>query len=194
MKAALIIFVRNPRLGKVKTRLAAAVGKQQALEIYQQLLTHTFLISRDLDLEVDRYVFYDTFADTEDLWDNALYHKLVQQGSDLGDKMKNATGLLFELGYNRVILIGSDCLELSKGDIEDGFTALDEYDFVLGPAQDGGYYLLGMKKFTSAIFEGKKWSTDSVYMDTIDQLNAMKLSFFTLRMLRDVDKIGDFTT
>lgn len=192
MKSALIIFVRNPRLGKVKTRLAAAVGKQQALEIYQQLLTHTFLISRDL--QVDRYVFYDTFADTEDLWDNDLYHKLVQQGSDLGDKMKNATGMLFEKGYDRVILIGSDCLELSKGDIEGGFGALKDHDFVVGPALDGGYYLIGMKKFTPAIFEGKKWSTDSVYKDAIDQLIAMKLSFFTLRMLRDVDEIGDFTS
>lgn len=189
MNAALIIMVRNPQLGKVKSRLAASVGPDEALKIYKWLLAHTLAVTKDL--EADKFIFYDQFIDPEDLWPNSIYKKMMQQGEGLGVRMKNAFNVVFGLGYDQVILIGSDCFEISSEDITLGFESLKTFDFTIGPAIDGGYYLLGMRFYCPAIFEEKKWSTESVMEDTLIQVRTLGHSCQILRELRDVDEVGD---
>ena len=189
MKSALIIFVRNPVLGKVKTRLAATVGQEKALEIYTTLLTHTRKIS--INLCCDKFIFYEDFVNENDLWPNDVYQKYVQQGSDLGDRMKRAFKQLYDDGYEKGIIIGSDCYELLANAIENAFHLLSENDIVIGPATDGGYYLLGMKKFIPQIFDDKKWSSETVYLDTINELEKLDCKFCSLELLSDVDVESD---
>ena len=105
----LIIFVKNPQLGKVKTRLAATIGDHRALEVYVKLLKHTVAITREL--EVDKVVFYSEFIDKNDLWHNSVFLKQLQSAEDLGLKMMAAFDWGFQSGYQEICIIGSDCLE-----------------------------------------------------------------------------------
>lgn len=190
MKKALIIFVRNPELGNVKTRLAATVGAESALEIYKELLQHTYEIA--LATDADRFVFYVDKIAQADLWETRGFVKRVQAMGDLGGKMKAAFNELFSEGYNNVVIIGSDCLELTTNMIHKAFELLEMNDVVIGPARDGGYYLLGLKKMVAPIFENKQWGTEHVYNDTIAGIENAGLSFATLPVLTDVDTEEDW--
>lgn len=190
MKNALIIFVRNPELGKVKTRLAATIGNKIALQVYNDLLSHTCKITKDLLL--DKYAFYNQQAIGEDLWSKNGFYRKEQKGISLGEKMENAFEMLINEGYEKIIIIGSDCFELDESLISKAFEQLDKYDVVIGPANDGGYYLLGMKKIYSFLFRNKKWSTDSVCSDTLHDIQEQNLSCFQLPVLTDVDTEEDY--
>ncbi len=190
MKQALIIFVRNPELGKVKTRLAADVGNEKALDIYKQLLEHTFNITSQVI--ADKFVFYHKEIVLDDMWNAAGFHKKVQAAADLGDKMKAAFQEVFDAGYKKVIIIGSDCLQLTPAIIKSGYSMLQEKDTVIGPAKDGGYYLLGMRIMHEFIFENKKWSTASVFSQTLAELKQHQLSTGLLQELTDVDTEDDW--
>ncbi|MEP7229891.1 MAG: TIGR04282 family arsenosugar biosynthesis glycosyltransferase [Ginsengibacter sp.] len=189
MKSALIIFVRNPVLGRVKSRLAVTLGDEKALAIYKALLYHTHLIT--ISLAADKYIFYEDFINNNDLWENDIYGKLLQEGDNLGSRMKNAFAYLFEKKYRKIIIIGSDCYELSEGIINNAYDLLTENDLVVGPASDGGYYLLGMNTFISLLFDNKKWSSDSVYADTINHAKSLHYKFTSLKLLNDVDVESD---
>lgn len=185
----LIIFYRNPELGRVKTRLAATVGDEKALAIYLRLASHTRSIATEVDC--DRVVWYSNFVDTEDNWPNQLFKKEVQQGSGLGSKMDFAFEHAFRQGYSRVCIIGTDCLELTEAIVKDAFDKLKNHDAVLGPALDGGYYLLGMKRLHQEVFKNKTWSTDSVFSKTIEDFKKLNLSYYLLQSLTDVDEEKD---
>ncbi|MGQ0738082.1 MAG: TIGR04282 family arsenosugar biosynthesis glycosyltransferase [Bacteroidota bacterium] len=189
MKDALIIFTRNPVLGKVKTRIAEAVGEKEALGIYKALLQHTHDISTAVD--ADRYVFYSDHIQLGDLWKDNRYHKFLQAGQTLGSKMQDAFSRMFAKGYGKAVIIGSDCYELTADILKKAFEGLNTNDAVIGPAKDGGYYLLGMKKLITEIFENKKWSTASVYSETISDLEKAGFSYATLPLLNDVDRVED---
>lgn len=189
MKQALIIFVRNPVLGKVKSRLAATVGEERALDIYKKLLLHTHTISKNL--AVDKFIFYEDFLNEKDIWENDIYKKFLQQGAGLGDRMKQAFGKLFSEGYEKILIVGSDCYELTTSMLKDAYNALSMTDLVIGPASDGGYYLLGMKEFIPALFDNKSWSSETVYVDTINQASHLNYTFASLITLNDVDVESD---
>lgn len=184
---ALIIFTRNPELGKVKTRLASTIGDEKALAIYKELLLHTMETTRNL--EGDVFVFYDKKIEENDIWPNETYHKFVQSGEDLGEKMQNAFQKLFDLKYQNCIIIGSDLFDLNEKLISDAFQILDLNDVVIGPAEDGGYYLLGLKKIIPEIFKNKKWGTSSVFEDTIKDLENLKIEY--TKKLNDIDTFED---
>ena len=185
-KKLLMIFVRNPELGKVKTRLAKTVGDKRALEIYNDLLQYTRDVSTNCTSE--KAVFYSHFIDDFDGWSNVVYQKFVQEGgNDLGVRMHNAFKLAFEKGYDIVVLIGSDCLELSTNDIEEAFFSLEKKDVIVGPAKDGGYYLLGMNKLYHQLFENKTWSSENVLLDTLLDIENLNLTYQLLDTLSDVD-------
>ncbi|MEO5603135.1 MAG: TIGR04282 family arsenosugar biosynthesis glycosyltransferase [Cyclobacteriaceae bacterium] len=188
-KSLLIIFYRNPKLGKVKTRLAASMGNQKALDIYRKLSLHTRSVTEGLN--VDKIVFYSDAIDLMDIWPNAIYLKAMQEGEGLGQKMQNAVVAGFETGYTSICIIGTDCLELTPEVITEAFEELESVDAVIGPATDGGYYLLGMKKPHSQIFSNKNWSTHSVLRETIDDFEALNLLYVKLEELRDVDTEDD---
>jgi rSAM/selenodomain-associated transferase 1 len=189
VKKGLILFVRNPVLGQVKTRLARTLGNEQALRIYRHLLAYTHSITKELDC--DKFVFYADAVTDHDLWENDQYHKRLQSGAELGQRMQHAFTALFQAGYERVIIIGSDCLELTAEIIQKGFLQLEEKDVVIGPSLDGGYYLLGMKHLRPALFQGKTWSSASVLADTIADCLEHTLSHSLLPQLNDIDEEKD---
>ena len=186
-KKALIIFTRNPELGKVKTRLAKSVGDESALEIYKFLLKHTVAITKNLN--VDKYVFYSENIHRDDIWDSEIFRKKLQTGTDLGEKMQNAFSELFEMGYEKVLIVGSDIFELDQSDIENAFEVLQTTETVIGPATDGGYYLLGMKELNAAIFQNKNWGTATVLEETLADLRQKK--YVLLEERNDVDYYQD---
>ena len=188
-KPLLIIFYRNPEAGKVKTRLAATVGNRRALEVFRKLSLHTKQVTENLD--TDKIVFYSDAIDLMDMWPNALYLKSLQQGKDLGERMKLAFAAAFETGYTSVCIIGTDCFELTTEVISRAFQALDRTDAVIGPARDGGYYLLGLNNLYPEPFRNKQWSTGTVFRETIRDFDALGLQYVILPVLRDVDTEDD---
>lgn len=190
MKQAIIIFVRKPELGKVKTRLAASVGQEKALEIYKELLQHTH--NAVLNVAADKFIFYTEAAEENDLWSEKDFIKKTQAFGDLGHKMKTAFAEVFVAGYEKVVIIGSDCLQLTEEIIIEAFEKLSTHEAVIGPANDGGYYLLGMKKLLPFLFENIEWSTEQVYSQTTDSLLQRNISFATLITLIDIDTEEDW--
>ena len=190
MKDALIIFVRNPELGKVKTRLAATVGDKQALDIYCHLLNHTMEQARKID--ADKFVFYHQQITADDIWNRNGFYKKLQIGASLGDKMKAAFDEIFKASYTKIMIIGSDCLQLNSTIINVGFGLLDGHDTVIGPATDGGYYLLGMKKNYGFLFNNKIWSTETVFDESMKDMQQHHLSSGLLPLLTDIDTEADW--
>ena len=188
MKKAIIIFVRNPELGKVKTRLAKEIGDEKALEVYTELLQHTHAITSHLDC--DRFVFYTDYINENDLW-NESFEKRLQEGKNLGDRMLLAFFELFQQGYSKIVIVGSDCPELTSFIIEDAYDKLDSSDVVIGPSTDGGYYLLGLTKLIPPLFAHKQWSTDTVLEDTINDIALLRKSYSLLTELTDIDTADD---
>lgn len=189
MNRLLIIFVKNPEIGKVKTRLAKAIGEEAALAIYLKLLSHTHEIVDSL--AYDKAVYYSKFVDTEDYWENKHYKKHLQKGKNLGERMNNAITDSFNAGYDSVCLIGTDIYELTTEVIKNAFSKLDSHDVVIGPAKDGGYYLIGMKKPHPEIFELAQWSTPNVFSETVKLIEKQKLSYDLTRLLNDIDNVED---
>ncbi len=137
-------------------------------------------------MDVTRFLFYSNEINFADDWSAADFQKEVQANGDLGDRMKAAFTRAFE-DHGRVLIIGSDCASLTTEIVEAGFAALDKSDFVMGPAMDGGYYLLGMNEYTPALFEAVPWSTETVGQMTLDRIKAMGKSCFLLPELSDID-------
>ena len=181
----IIIFLKNPEKGKVKTRLAASIGDDQALEVYNKLVEHTLVVVDPL--QVQKYVFYDEELGNNSFSLNHEFKKYIQKGRDLGEKMSNAFKTVFAEGVDKAIIIGSDCPEITTELISRGFSKLNENDIVIGPASDGGYYLLGMKKLYSDFFINKEWSSTSVLADTVIDVQRLDLSFYPLPVLSDID-------
>ncbi|NJW53111.1 TIGR04282 family arsenosugar biosynthesis glycosyltransferase [Salinimicrobium oceani] len=186
-KDLLLIFTRNPEAGKVKKRLAATIGNEAALNIYLHLLAHTAKITRELHAE--KWVFYSEEIPQEDIWDKDIFSKKLQQGSDLGERMENAFRSGFEAGFRNIIIIGSDLYDLSKEDLEMAFLELQQAEAVIGPAKDGGYYLLGLKSLSSKIFKKKNWGGSSVFTSTLTDLKNHKLT--QLEPRNDIDRFED---
>lgn len=186
-KKLLLIFTRNPELGKVKKRLAAGIGVKSALEVYNYLLQHTLEITKNLPVE--KWVCYSEEIPEEDIWPTGAFRKKLQQGKELGERMEKAFSEAFEAGYKKVVIIGSDLFDLREEDLKMAFLVLNDHDYVLGPAQDGGYYLLGMKKETPQLFYNKDWSTNKVFKQTLNDLKQEKVKLLPVR--NDIDTFED---
>ncbi len=186
-RSLLLIFTRNPELGKCKTRLAATVGDEAALQIYIHLLDHTAEITRNL--KVVKTVYYSEDIWPNDLWDNTVYHKKLQHGADLGARMENAFREGFAIGYKRIVVIGSDLYDLSEEDLNQAFELLTTHDVVLGPASDGGYYLLGMTEPYPELFLEIDWGGPTVFADTLSRLSNKKTALLETR--NDIDVYDD---
>lgn len=185
---SLIVFIKNPILGKVKTRIAATTGEIKALEIYKQLLEYTQKTS--LAFSGDRLLFYDGSVQNDN-FSEADFLKMSQKGKDLGQKMYNA--LSYALGYcEKVVLIGSDCPTLTNKIIDESFEILNTNDVVIGPSKDGGYYLIGMKNAIWDIFNDIDWSTNKVLNQTISKLKKANKTYKLLEELSDIDTEKDW--
>ena len=186
-KNLLLIFTRNPELGKVKTRLAKTIGAEKALAIYKFLLAHTKKVTEKI--ACDKAVYYSVKVREDDLWNGEIYQKKQQLGEDLGIRMQNAFQDAFANGYEKVLIVGSDLIDLSEEIIEKGFLQLASNDVVIGPAEDGGYYLLGMKSVHPNVFKNKNWGTSSVREETLNDLKDKKVHL--LNELNDADVLDD---
>lgn len=187
-KDSLLIFTRNLIYGKVKTRLAAGIGNDEALMVYQSLIKHTASVTKNID--ATRIVYYSEFIATGDAWDNT-YLKNVQKGADLGERMSNAFNDVLNAGNTKSVIIGTDCCDLTEAIITEAFEALSKYEVVIGPAVDGGYYLIGMKSHLHQLFENMTWSTDTVLSETIARCNKLGSAYFLLPVLNDIDDEKD---
>ncbi len=181
----LIIFAKNPVLGKTKTRLAKTIGHENALKIYLHLLEHT--AKETLKVPVTRHIYYASFIEKDDIFPDGEFIKNIQKGGDLGERMYEAFKDLFGQWAEKVVIIGTDCPELTGDIMNDAFAKLDHTDAVIGPAEDGGYYLLGFKNLKKDFFINKQWSSENVLLDTILDFNKLDLKYELLTPLNDVD-------
>ena len=188
-KQAIIIFTRNPELGKCKTRLAKTIGNEAALNIYKYLLEHTANITASV--HVDKFVFYSEQIIQNDLWNAAIFNKKLQQGQNLGERMEHAFVELFQQGYNKIVIVGSDLLDLNSNIVNEAFHKLNHHDVVFGPAKDGGYYLLGLSKMQPCIFHNKPWSEANLLEVTLKELALKNVSLTVLKTLNDIDTFED---
>lgn len=189
IKTGLIVFVKNPELGKVKTRLAQSVGDQEALRIYIELLNHTRRVTSEI--EVTRFLFYAEHIAHGDAWSGQLYEKRLQSPGGLGKRMSMAFAECFK-SCDRVLIIGSDCASLTADHIREAVESLGDKNVVIGPSFDGGYYLLGMDGYYPQLFENIEWSTDTVFAETVKRIESSQLSYTTIEALSDIDYIEDW--
>lgn len=196
-ECAIGLMARYPEFGKVKTRLAEAVGSERALQVYRELLKTTTQLLNELDNRHFRRVAFVT--PTERL---APFEKefpgfdevCSQSDGDLGERMMNALEfLLLRKGTERAFLIGSDCPEISPDTLEKACSSLMENDLVLGPTLDGGYYLIGLKKVHPELFADIEWSSSQVFARTIAVGEEAGLGIACLPELRDLDNVNDLT-
>jgi rSAM/selenodomain-associated transferase 1 len=188
----IIIFQKNLIPGKVKTRLAATVGNQQALEIYKELVAFTHKQTSEV-ADADVWIFFsESIEEIGVKFQQHVTAKMVQEGSDLGERMHNAFKTIFGMGYKKAILIGTDCPEISPEILETALDSLQNNEAVIGPALDGGYYLVGMKKAQPHLFEHMPWSTENVFPLTLLKLNQLNISYWLLPGLSDIDTEEDW--
>lgn len=185
----IIIFYRNPVPGQVKTRLAAAIGNEKALETHIRLSTLT--MQAVSPVKSSKVVFYDREILSGDFWNEKLFNKELQTGSDLGERMQDAFQKMFGKGHQHLIIIGTDCPGINPDLIESAFENLQNHDAVIGPAFDGGYYLLGLKAPEPELFSDIQWGSDSVYDQTIRKLELAGKSVHRLPILHDIDRPED---
>jgi len=189
--ALLMVFMKNPIAGKVKTRLAVKIGKNEALNIYKRLIEHTLSVASKLK-HYDKAIYYSDSIDDLDSSDNENYTKCLQIGNGLGERLCSAFTNAFRLDYKNVIVIGTDSFEITSTIIENAFRSLENSDVVIGPAKDGGYYLIGMNEPKHKLFKDIEWGTDKVLSKTLSVIKDIGCKHVLLKELADIDTLEDY--
>ena len=188
------LLAKYPAPGIVKTRLARDIGVEDAAEVYRSIAEKVFKETVPVGGGYERVVFYTPLSRKGDFEKWLPGERLMaQHGAELGDIMANALQDLLSDGAARAVIAGVDIPDLREGDVRDAFAKLEDADIVIGPAIDGGYYLIGMKARHDEIFRGISWSTDRVFQETVRIIDALGLSYLTVRTLSDVDRVADIT-
>lgn len=189
----IIIFVRSPDKGKVKTRLAAVLDQDTVLELYRRSVLDLLETIRHTGFDL-RVCFYPRRAERKLVrWLGEKYIYEAQQGRDLGERMENAFLAVFAGGYARAVIIGSDCPDLPAEILKEAVNSLSVKNAVIGPAKDGGYYLIGFNAghIRSEIFKGIDWGTATVFEQTMRLLNENGCNVHILPVWRDIDTYQD---
>ncbi len=186
-----LIFLKQPSPGQVKTRLAASLGPEAAAGIYRACAQLTLERLRPLQAEAVLCVDPPEGIDAVARWVGPGWRLEAQRGRTLGDRLAHATRSAFAEGARRVIVIGTDSPWLAARDIEMAFDALASSEVVLGPAEDGGYYLIGLSRDVPALFDAIAWSSSAVYDQTLAKATALGLSCSALKAGYDVDRLED---
>ena len=196
MKTALILFAKAPVPGHSKTRLIPALGEEEAARVHELLVLRTLDSVAKLSTDSGLLVIQ--------MWGSAPHPKLelwsrqygwpliIQQGVDLGERMSHALTSVLEEGVDKAVLIGSDCPMIDAHYVTEAINALDSSDVVLGPAEDGGYVLVGCRRGTPKLFNGIDWGTDRVLEQTVGAASDDQLRLTLLDTLWDVDKPEDW--
>ena len=191
----LIIFVKYPQPGRVKTRIGKIIGIEKAADLYFSLANH--IVCHLVNSDSYRISIYFTPQEKEMLikkWFNSNeIEYFPQEGESLGERISNAFEHSFSRGYKNTVVIGSDCIELNHENIGVAFNHLEySSDCVIGPTFDGGYYLIGLRSKNSPyIFEDISWSSDSVFDETVKKINYLNLKNIILEKLNDIDEYDD---
>ncbi len=196
-RACILLFVKSPAHGPVKSRLAQTVGAEMATALYRNFVLDMLATLSDViaaGRSALRVCFFPPAAGGEIRdWLGNAYALMPQEGNDLGGRMKNAFLTCFAAGYRRVIVLGSDTPDLTSDAIAEGLDCLNRYGAVIGPARDGGYYLLGFQAeaFSAAIFSGMPWSTSQVFDLTMEAFRRVETDVCILPPWRDIDTFAD---
>jgi len=190
---ALILFTKAPIAGKVKTRFVPALGEEGALRLYQKLLAHQIALIKEYTGAISE--MYVTSDPTHPEFENFPGNIFVQSGDDLGERMHHALEHSFST-YTSTVLIGSDCPGIDYAYLDSAFTALEEgFDAVLGPAEDGGYVLIGLRsgvaERSAELFQNVSWGTNTVLAQTRSLLQSNHLLWKELPVMHDIDKPSD---
>jgi uncharacterized protein len=190
----LIIFTRYPEPGKAKTRLIPALGDVAAADLHRQMTEQTLdrvkLLQQSHPVSVEVW-FAGGDRDRMQTWLGADLQYQPQPEGDLGSRMRQAFQVGFDRGVKASIIVGTDCPELTVAVLTAAFQALQQTDLVLGPATDGGYYLIGLRRSAPELFESISWSTERVFQQTVAVASKLNLSLSCLPMLADVDRPED---
>lgn len=188
-KKAVILFIKYPEKGKVKTRLASTTNNKFAVNIYRSIAENIFCELDNLDEDIDVFVFYSAIENFEKItsWVGKPFNYKVQAGSDLGEKMSNAFEDVFSLNYSSSVIIGSDVPDITSDVIMDAFNNLENHDVVISPSDDGGYSLLGINNIHKELFRNISWSSKHVLVETLEIIKNGKLKFSLLESLNDID-------
>ena len=182
-----IVFCKNSLIGKVKTRLAKSIGGLNALKIHDLLVSKTISVLKQIENDV--VVFHSDFIPNDNKWSFTKFQK-IQNGKDLGVRMKKAFEWGFEVGYQKICIIGTDLWTVEEKIFRETFIALKKIDIVFGPAKDGGYYLLGLKKINYSIFNLNSWGTSKVLDDSVKKIDNTETVCY-LQELNDIDTEED---
>lgn len=191
----LIIFTRYPESGTTKTRMIPALGAEGAAKLQRQMTEHTLMQGKNLQNKIQSLSIAIYFAGgdrvlmTNWLGSDLVYHQ--QSEGDLGEKMKSALAESFMAGFEKVIMIGTDCPDLDRFILDRAFQQLDRNDLVLGPTEDGGYYLIGLNRLIAELFIGISWSTAEVLAQTQAIASKLHLNVSYLPILHDIDRPED---
>lgn len=186
-----IVFVKPPRPGLVKTRLAAELDAAAAAAIATVLLNRTIATLHPFP-DVELRMTPDDAGPEIERWRRSGWDLRPQGEGDLGARLDRAFAEAFAGGEDRVVAIGTDCPALTEEDLRDAFAALEIADVVLGPAEDGGYWLVGLRAPAAGLFENIPWSSDAVLAATLERARTAGLSVSQLRRLGDVDTLEDW--
>ena len=191
---AILIFCKYPIPGQVKTRLGNEIGHDTAAEVYRRMVDHTLKEVSTVKGNCTPLIFHAHEQDQANIenWLGRYGECTAQKGDTLGDRMSNAFETCFDSGYNKALVIGTDCPDLTHRHLEDTFQKLEEHEVVIGPTEDGGYFLLGLTKPRPELFRDMPWSTDQVFSKTRERLTTRNISHHHLESLRDLDFKEDF--
>ncbi len=193
MEKCILLFIKYPEKGNVKTRLAKDIGHDFTLRLYKNFVLDILDELSRCTYNLVIYYYHHKDSSHVKKWIEGNYFCIPQNGETLGERMKNAFENVFSEGYSKVIIIGSDIPDLSIKLIDEAFNELDKHDAVIGPSYDGGYYLIGMKKekFLPEIFQGIEWSTEKVFNETIRIFRENEYNVHMLPEMLDIDTIDD---
>ncbi|MGE0607559.1 MAG: TIGR04283 family arsenosugar biosynthesis glycosyltransferase [Pirellulales bacterium] len=191
----LLIFARVPQPGQAKTRLIPALGQEQASRLHHALTLKTLAAAAELvsrrPVGVEAWFAGGDEPARRQLLGSYPFSSHVQQGDDLGERLRRAVSAAFAGGGQRVVVIGTDCPDINAKTLATAFDALQRHDVVWGPAQDGGYYLVGLRRDQPELFQGIDWGTEHVLRQSLAVCRSMGLKVHQLAALPDVDRAED---
>lgn len=188
-----LLFIKAPEKGTVKTRLSEKIGADAAFDIYKCFVLDTLKTLDSCQCPFRVLVWPSDSCGIVKDWLGDAYSYRPQQGEDLGERMKNAVNQAFAGNSEKVLVIGSDIPDLTASLISQAFKALETCDAVIGPSVDGGYYLIGFNRdsYLADVFDGIRWGTASVFQQTMNVLKMKGLSVHILERLMDIDTFDD---
>jgi rSAM/selenodomain-associated transferase 1 len=185
--------MKYPEVGKVKMRLAESVGENAAADLYRSFIQDTLTTVQSLNIPYHIAVHPPESIEQFQQWLGPSYQFLQQKGMNLGERLQNGFLTMFQKGYRQVIALASDCPDLPLEIVQNAVSSLQTHKVVIGPASDGGYYLIGFSNdfFIREVFEDISWSTETVFQETLSRIESVTNLVHILPKWSDIDTRSD---